>query len=380
MRIGILTYHKSLNNGSALQAYALKTALHNMGYDVEIIDYTPEKYKEIYGLIATYGNRSLKSKAVLLLKRVFFMDMFLVNQAKYKEFQKKYMSLSKCKYYYNSNFELLNEQYDVLITGSDQIWNTVCADCDMIFFLPIQHIARKIAYAPSCNDTKYYDKKYIDLFHDYDRISVREEAGKNTLELVCPEKKIKVVADPTLLIDQDDYKTFDLSRIIQQDYIFLYSVKLSDDVIKAANIMSNALSLPVYTMVLFPRFGIISTLKKNKIKYKRYHNSPIDFLRYIKYAKFIITDSFHGTAFSTIFNKPFYSIKLKVDHKIEKDERIYTILEKLGLKERYVSVEELLKDKNKHFGIDFKDINDNRKSYVMDSLEWLRNSVEGNEE
>ena len=91
MRIGILTYHKSLNNGSALQAYALKKKLQNMNYNVEIIDYTPEKYKEIYGLLATYGHSSFLKKIALFGRRLFLIDMFLSNKRKYTSFQQKYL-------------------------------------------------------------------------------------------------------------------------------------------------------------------------------------------------------------------------------------------------------------------------------------------------
>ncbi|MCM1270584.1 MAG: polysaccharide pyruvyl transferase family protein [Ruminococcus flavefaciens] len=379
MRIGILTYHKSLNNGSALQAYALKTTLQKMGYEVNIIDYTPKKYKEIYGFLSFNGSMKLINRILLFFKRIWFLDMFLSNKSKYSNFQKNNLALSEKKYFYNSNFEALNDEYDVLITGSDQIWNTVCDDCDLIYFLPMSHKARKIAYAPSCNDTKKYSRKYIQLLSDYDCISVREQSGKKTLDLICPEKKIRVLADPTFLLEKSDFENLYIHRIVKQDYIFLYSVKYSDDVIEASHKLSRKLNLPVYTIVLFPRIGIIIKLSKASIKFKRFHNGPVDFLSYIKYAKYVISDSFHGTAFSIIYNKPFYSINIKKEDGLTNDERICTLLGKLGLNDHYLSAD-VLSNIESLTPINYNEVKKKQTAYAHESIEWLRKAVEGNVE
>ena len=379
MRIGILTYHKSLNNGSALQAYALKKKLQNMNYNVEIIDYTPEKYKEIYGLLATYGHSSFLKKIALFGRRLFLIDMFLSNKRKYTSFQQKYLSLSKKKYFFNSDFEALNNEYDVLITGSDQIWNTVCADCDLIYFLPISHIARKVAYAPSCNDTKQFEEKYIHLLQDYDNISVREESGKKTIDTILPHMDIRVASDPTFLLEPKDYEHFGNNRLIRQDYIFLYSVKYSDDVIESAKLLSKKLRIPVYTMVLFPQMRIIRKLKKSGIKYKRHNNGPVDFLNYIKNSKFVVSDSFHGTAFSLIFNKQFYSVNIRSNNILTNDERICTILEKMNLKNRYLTFDMICNLKEMPV-INYKEVSPKKRAYANESIEWLKNAVEGKKE
>ena len=371
MKIGILTYHKSFNNGSFLQAYALSNVVSNMGYDVEIVDYIPQKFNEIYSLFSSNSMGFLK-KLIYYIKKILVADIYLSTKRNFLGLQNKCLNLSKEKYFYDSNFEQLNKEYDVLIVGSDQIWNLVCSDCDDIYFLPIKHLNKKVSYAPSLNDIKKLPEKYIDLISDFDSVSVREQSGKATLN-DCLLKDVFVAIDPTLLIDIQYYEKFDLKDIVKKDYIFLYTIKYSEDVISVSKALSEKYNLCVYTMINDIRVHYVLEMKKNKIRYRKSCNDPVAFLRYIKNASYVVTDSFHGTAFSVIFEKEFWAVNIKKDGKYYDDERISTLLEKLNLKDRFITAD----NQNFNNKIDYDTVGKLKKEYVEESLDWLKNAIIG---
>lgn len=371
MKIGILTYHKSFNNGSFLQAYALSNVVSNMGYDVEIVDYIPQKFNEIYSLFSPNSMGFLK-KLIYYIKKILVADIYLSTKRNFLGLQNKCLNLSKEKYFYDSNFEQLNKEYDVLIVGSDQIWNLVCSDCDDIYFLPIKHLNKKVSYAPSLNDIKKLPEKYIDLISDFDSVSVREQSGKATLN-DCLLKDVFVAIDPTLLIDIQYYEKFDLKDIVKKDYIFLYTIKYSEDVISVSKALSEKYNLCVYTMINDIRVHYVLEMKKNKIRYRKSCNDPVAFLRYIKNASYVVTDSFHGTAFSVIFEKEFWAVNIKKDGKYYDDERISTLLEKLNLKDRFITAD----NQNFNNKIDYDTVGKLKKEYVEESLDWLKNAIIG---
>ena len=371
MKIGILTYHKSFNNGSFLQAYALSNVVSNMGYDVEIVDYIPQKFNEIYSLFSPNSMGFLK-KLIYYIKKILVADIYLSTKRNFLGLQNKCLNLSKEKYFYDSNFEQLNKEYDVLIVGSDQIWNLICSDCDDIYFLPIKHLNKKVSYAPSLNDIKKLPEKYIDLISDFDSVSVREQSGKATLN-DCLLKDVFVAIDPTLLIDIQYYEKFDLKDIVKKDYIFLYTIKYSEDVISVSKALSEKYNLCVYTMINDIRVHYVLEMKKNKIRYRKSCNDPVAFLRYIKNASYVVTDSFHGTAFSVIFEKEFWAVNIKKDGKYYDDERISTLLEKLNLKDRFITAD----NQNFNNKIDYDTVGKLKKEYVEESLDWLKNAIIG---
>ena len=128
LRIGILTFHKSINYGSVLQAYALSKTLKDAGYSVEIIDYEPQRYEEIYSLYLK--NNSLHHVLSNVLKRFPYRVAYKNRVNAFKNFRQTYLPLSKEKYFFDSDLEVLNDRYDVLIVGSDQVWNVFAYDCD----------------------------------------------------------------------------------------------------------------------------------------------------------------------------------------------------------------------------------------------------------
>ncbi len=378
-KIGILTFHKSINYGSVLQAYALSKTLESQGYKVEIIDYEPQYYKEIYGLYLK--NDSVRHILSNLIKRMPFQSAYNKRNAEFQRFRETRLQLSNEKYTFDSDFERLNDKYDVIIVGSDQVWNVTACDCDDVYFLPIKHRAKKIAYAVSLTNAQFKEKRCNAQFRswisDFDAISSRELSGCERISnFLQDQRKVVNTVDPTILAVPELFYRIKSPRIIKKPYIFLYSISFSQDVIKSAQSLSKQTGLPVFTLM--------TSLKSYKYVYVNFEHirilenylAPEDFLSYIDNAEYVITNSFHGTAFSIIFNKEFYSVcGLNSDGTKKRDERIYNILFNLGISDRILSVNEISSvGLNKK--IDYDSVNAKKKELIAVSRKFLSKVIE----
>lgn len=375
-KAGILTFHKSINYGSVLQAYALLQTIIKIGNPVEIIDYQQKNYKYLYGILRKPC--SLDNIKYNLIN-CCFLKALLTRKKNFENFRKKYLHLSDKRYEYGGNLEDIVRAYDVLICGSDQIWNPDAKDFDINFFLPFARRAQKISYAVSINggilDTLDNKEELKDYLMDFDRISVRERSGKESLSSFLSEKKeISVVLDPTLLWKKEEYDKICSSRLIKEPYIFFYSVNFSDYAVKAAEILSDRLELPVYTLYT-GRSSAKVMLTRKKIHFCLKTSSPEDFLSLIRNAEFVVTNSFHGTAFSLIYEKKFYSIgRVDGDKKLIPDERICNVLELFGIPGRFISCGEL-KTVSLKQEINYSAVNVRRQKLAEESRNYIMRAL-----
>ncbi len=372
-KVGILTFHKSINYGSVLQCWALQKTIEKLGYKVEIIDYEPKIYKNLYGLFNNKWKHNLNVLPVVAFR--FFQDKAFSN------FRNKELNLSEYKYFYDSDYSRFNE-YDAIVCGSDQIWNLNAVDCDDIFFLPFHIHGRKLAYAVSINNTNFSETRanehLRDDIIDFNFISEREKSGAQKISsFIDNKKKIYSCLDPTLLHTRSDFEIITSKRFIKQPYIFLYNVWSGTDGFDSALKLSERLHLPIYTGFMGRTFSSVYRIEKMGIKVELLHTSPSDFLSLIKHADWVVTDSFHGTAFSLIFEKNFISInKLDQNGNPCNDERISNILQSIGLSDHFITVKEVnnFNFKNK---IDYKAVTDKRMELANISIDMLCNAIEG---
>lgn len=373
--IGILTFHKSNNYGSVFQAYALQQTVTSMGYSSEIIDYEPNNYDYLYALFrkihsfddVRYNLGNLKY--IRVIRRM---------QKEFAEFRTKYMELTSDSFYYGMSLEQLNNRFENLICGSDQIWNPKSKDSDDNYFLPFPHEAKKISYAVSLNDGSLQDKEnakqYKKYLLDFDALSVREKDAQIELEKFLG-KKVCVSLDPTLLHFSEKYDQICSPRVICEPYIFFYSIGYSYAAVEAVEKLAERTGLKVY--VLYTGRGVKRVLRQYRnIKLVTDNVSPCDFLSLIKYADYVVTDSFHGTAFSIIYHKKFFSIG-KTDEKnlVVRDSRICNILEQLQLENRYVSAQEVEKI-NYDMETDYSAVDLKRRILLQDSIQYLKSALE----
>lgn len=338
-KIGIITFHRSINYGSVIQAWALQQFLLDSGYEVEIIDYEPKEYKGIYGFF-----EPVKSKAILKenIKRLLYLSLLNIQKKQFKDFRERNLIQTKMQYFYDSDLEEMAKAYDCIVCGSDQIWNVRARDCDPAYFLPFKHVCKKVAYAPSINSmnfTENFDFSAMkNWLKDYDFISVRENSGAEKLKkFLCNEVEIHTALDPTLLHNKEKYGSICSDRIVSEKYIFLYTITHHKNTIEKALEMGKKLNLPIYTVATTRNASLLLDLKRKGIKILSNKNSPSDFLAFFKHADLVVTNSFHGTAFSINFEKEFIAVNDKKGNgEYAEDERIVNILSILDLKDRYV--------------------------------------------
>lgn len=367
MKTGTITFHAPNNNGSFLQAYALQQVLiRELNVENEIIDFRSEKQTNQYKTF-----RSVHCKNDFLKNMASLPHFRKLNQryARFEDMRDRYLKKTSCLVSEDDALEQAN-QYDAVIAGSDQIWNTGAPDFSRVYFLP-EVSARKVSYAVSCgsvaNDAGL--KKYQNAINAFEQVSVRETAVEKQVRTVY-SGRISVVLDPTLLLKKDDYsELYSGKSLVQGEYIFYYSINYSKDSLRAVQKLSQMTGLPVYTVftsfhtILSERYGV-------KVLYD---GGPSEFLNLLDNAKYVATNSFHGTAFSLIFHKEFYHLCDMVDGWMKKDDRIDGLLEQLGLENRnYTYVQNQL----------LPEVSYDRASARMEelreqSVDWLRAAVIG---
>lgn len=332
--IGIITFHASYNCGSMLQTYALKHKLENMGHTCRIINFSNTGQQLLYSV---YGkNNSLKS-----LIRNFIIFLFHKrirrNFDSYEYFIQKHFEVDKNRI---TNIQgLSDEGFDAIITGSDQVWNITIADGDDAYFLPWVKQAKKIAYAPSfgakspivfAKDPSIY-KEYL---LDFDNISIRENNGKKWIKELTG-LDVPVIIDPTLFHDFETYDAIrDKELKLPQKYIFYYSPGYDYSINKLVKKISKKYNLPV--IAFNSRNFYVRGMSFSGFSLPDIEN-PSTYLSLIKEASMVITTSFHGTVFSSIYNKCFWTVKN--GGMFGNDDRILTLVDTLRLNDRLIPIE-----------------------------------------
>jgi len=315
MKIGILTIHDSPNYGACLQCYALWKYLSDQGYDCEIIDlhrpgahpdYIPSrKYRRTRPV-----QKSLLKNLKLLLKRSLgkkpLQRQYYNEESKIK-FDAFNSLYTKGKPYNNIDEFFDNPpQYDVYISGSDQLWNPTQIYCIEPYFLTFVSGAekKKISFSTSIGITELTDKEK-DLFKqwlsDFTAISVREKQAKELLSSFVDREVIQT-SDPTFLLLHSEWKEIANYPEIKTPYILYFALHWDRDLLDYCKRLSAESGLPLYVVNQSqpsPTDGSYFAIKDA---------GPRDFIGYIANADMVITDSFHGTVFSIIMgSKNFYT-------------------------------------------------------------------------
>lgn len=349
-KIGVITFHKSLNYGAFLQAFALQKTLESCKTKTSIINYENKVDKKRYSLIKTTSLGALIKTLFLLPINIKRRNNFIVAQKKL-------------------TYTKIDEEYDIAITGSDQVWNPklVGNKIDGKFFLEGISAKRKISYAASVaeeNVIKKFEKEFKSYLSNFNKISVRETSAKDNLEKII-DKEISVTVDPTLLLNKKDWLD-EISDIRQNNkpYIFTYFVgginKKERDTL--AKVCKN-LNMKCVTYSKIP--------KEKKIYRYAYMDGPFKFLARLRDSKLVITSSFHGVAMSIILQKNFYYFLPRTD----KRSRVDSLLKILGLTDRIIETEKDI-DKINLNDIDYTEPNKKLEKFRQSSLDWLKDAIE----
>lgn len=370
MKIGTITFHSAHNYGAVLQAYALKEYLSKKGYDVSVINYKLKEIENFYRL-----DRYKKSKNKIIncfrkySKKISLYTTgrpLLKRKDKFDEFINTKLNITN-PYYTLKELQRANLDFDVLICGSDQIWNRKhTKSLKPAFFLEFgKKDAKRISYAASIGAESIIKEDEM-VFQRYlknlDEISVREKKAIELIQHLTP-KKIEEVVDPTQLLEKEDYEKIQINPEIKKDYILVHSIGQPEELIKVVREVSERLKLPV-----------MHNLKKGTFKrefgYSGY-SGPGEFLGNIANAKFVITNSFHATSFALIYSKPFITMPFK-----DRSSRMINLLHGLGLDNHFVENIDLLKDMEEYEIKDYQKIHDIMKKNREKSEKFLINAIE----
>ncbi len=320
MKIGILTFHRANNIGAVLQASALQNFLEEYD-DCEIIDFVPNSNVSSFRIL---------KKILHIAKFVAtfpFNYLMYKREKKFKDFRNKYFRLSEKTYYGDRDILTRPPEYDLLISGSDQIFNMELTGNSLAYYLNFTSDSKKVSYASSFgrkNISEAEKKAITSELTKFDAVSVRERsAGMIIKELINIEPEL--VVDPVFLITDCWNSRCNEKLSLPEKYIFVYSMENTD-------VMKNTV-LGVKTKYSLPLI-FVSGNNDYSVSFGSADKScgPEEFLRYIRDAEIVVTNSFHGTAFSIIFEKEF----ICVAHS-GRNVRLENIMEMIDEKDKLIS-------------------------------------------
>jgi hypothetical protein len=308
MKISIITRHAPSNYGSLLQAIATQKIIQSLGHKASIINYIRKDECGLKGVTTLlkykkeWENNIFKKILYILLR--YPSDKYA--EIKFSRMRKRNLDLTPR---FSSHIELKEASFiketDVFLTGSDQVWGPVAdGKPDSAYFLSFTpHNSYKVSYAGSFGKTEFNESTlalYKEWLKDYNHITIREDSAVDILkklELPC----FGQVLDPTLLITAEEWSQFITQPTTQKPYVLVYQIHNNPILDQYAIAFAKKANLPLYR--------ISPSLHQIKRGGKFIYLPEIgDFISYIKNATYIITDSFHGTAFSINFNKNFIEI------------------------------------------------------------------------
>ena len=374
IKVGIITIHGICNYGSILQAFALQEIIRTLGSDCKIINY---KYPNDYHLNQMRLSKNVYAQQHInigerIINKIFHYiekDKFRnIIDNKFAEFRNTYLNLT-IPY---KTFDSINncKEFDIYISGSDQIWNPRYCFNDPHYFLSWINDKKKISYASSFGVqeiTKNNLSIYNNYLHQYSSISVRELSGIKILDSLGLHNT-KLVCDPTLLLKSDDWKKFINKPIVKKKYILCYILSYTYNPYPYVDTFINYVERTSNRKIIFIDGKNINKLKPNRKVYKDV--GPIEFLNLVYYCDLMITTSFHGTAFAINFNKPVYSI---IENN-SNDERITSLLNKVNMNNRLIKIGDKFPEEKELFISQNTDIE--LQSFRFESLNFLKQALE----
>lgn len=331
-KAGIITYFGE-NYGACLQAYAVQETIKQLGFETEIIDYLPQ-YE-----ISRWRKYLSKIKSYLVTPDKYristrYKEQLALRSKKFEEFVSRYLTVTQRQYC--DFFSLIKAEldYDVYITGSDQIWNPTHHPCNPVYFLDFAPEGkRRVAFAPSVARREIHDEykeEMSRLLNNMDFISVREDINVKTLTKLVPQKTVEHVLDPTFMLTPEQWDEMIEEPLFKEPYIFCY---LFGDLKYIREFVQYIREHTGYTMVSLP----YNVREFDNDGMKIFNAGPSEFVNLVRNASMVITDSFHGTAFAINYQKPFYTLLRENDDDLDNmNSRFFSILKLVGLEERLV--------------------------------------------
>lgn len=369
-KVGIMTWYQYENYGSVLQASALYNIIKSFGYQPDLIQYKPRGNSVDHSSVnILYIIKKAINKLHSLILRPFCSP---IKSYLFKEYLSSSVSETRTCNTFPELFEL-NPEYDAFVCGSDQIWSPLCFD-EKYFLSFVSDPQKMIAYAPSIGINTVTNCEIRDrmkaLIKRFDSLSVREKQGAKLINSICG-KDAKVVLDPTLLLDSSSWEKYlehqNVKRI-NGNYIICYFLGNYRKYNKYVNHISKFLKMPAYIIPAFQNQFDSEMIVPFDV-------GPREFVFLIHNARYVCTDSFHGTTFALNFGVPFTVFKrFRNNDSKNQNSRITSLLSILNLMDRLADPNSK-PDKQ----LIFAPIPSNARLILekkrIESLEWLKSAL-----
>ena len=350
MKVTLVTMPMVYNCGASLQAYALQTYLTQLGCNVEILNYQPDylRHYRLWKISAKYNKPGIRLiyYTVKLPNRI--RKLFSKRKRVFDDFTKNHLKLSKKKYHNLNKLIRANLSSDMWIVGSDMVWNPELQNGkDSVFFLNFVQNGVKASYAASIATQCFKNELFLQnirLLKNFAFISVREKSNVKDLALQGIESVC--VCDPVFLLDKTYWMSFAKNYQVKNQ-IFLYDFEHS---------------LQIQSLADNLNYSVVNYFDSAE------YCGPIGFLRGILESKIIISNSYHATLFSIIFQKDFWVLRRK-EHDINL--RFTDLLDMLDLKERLIENVDLIYLNEKNNSINWSKVEPKLNDFIRFSKNMI---------
>lgn len=380
-KIGLAVCYDTKNFGSQLQLLANIKKIEELGYETEIICYekrlTPvfimQTIPRLFNLRFVRSKLSAKRKKMKINKNKEVFRNVSIRRERFDHFvEEHFTNISKPYKGWETLVKESAKNYDAFLCGSDQLWlpNNLGSHFYTLEFAPINKT--KIAYATSFGVSeipKFQRRNTAKYLKRFQALSTREMAGSKIIEDLIGEKA-QVVCDPALLFDAADWANLITdSKVIEGEYIFCYFLGTNQEHRKIAEQLRKRTGLKLVTCPFLDHF-VESDQYFGDIQ--MYDLDAFDFINLIRHAKYILTDSFHGTVFSILHHKKFLTFNRFNNGTNSRNSRIDSLCTLLGLNERrYTDNVKVIENE-----IDYEQVEEKLKSFRYDSIKYLKNALD----
>ena len=373
-----IAYRKGQNNyGTSLQGYALLKVIQRLGYEVEVINYIKQFsiFDKIRWLINSYRcglGKKINTREQSLPPK--YIESISIRTAAVDAYKTEKLLPFFRDYIGYDALRKGSKNYDAVVVGSDQVWIPTGLPTKFYNLLFVDDNIRKVAYASSfgVQEIPKFQRRatgsYLDRFY---RIGVREQRGKEIVETLS-HKSAQVVADPTLLFTREEWdKEIDSSIIDDKEpYMFCYLISENEDARTKATELAKQKGLRIICIRHLEKYRAVDETYGD---FAPYDVNPNQFVKYIRNAKYVVTDSFHCTVFSHIFHKRFLTFYRSTGGKNDRNSRIDSLISVLGSNPEHIYSRGGLKGIDSI--IDWETVDNNLSDLRRESIMFLQEAL-----
>lgn len=384
-KIGLVLAYKGTNYGALLQAYATQYMVESLGFETEIIDYySTSKLENICFSLSFFKHylkaRKDRAKIRSVIKNQEQNEIFIQN----REVRRQISNEFRKRKLHNireirglSNLKCAVKEFAAIIIGSDQKWipGACFSRIDSLRFVPDG--VRRISYATSLGVSEYPKLYWADskkMWKRIDYLSVREEQGADIIKQICGDINVEVVLDPTYLLTKEQWETIvPRKQMTDKKYGLCYFLGNDVESKMYAKRYAELRGLHIISLFSNESFSDIDLTYADEVISGV---TPEEFINWIRGAEVILTDSFHGLAFSVINGKQLYIFYRKRDNALQsRNSRIDNILKTWNIENRLILNKGIDWGKYQESFIDYEGLNKRLAAKRKDSLNFLKNAL-----